>query len=74
MLDVGRTRAERQKALDLIQRLLDLVDDGHLASDGPAGVALAQRLEGAMLALRAMNGTVTPPVESAPREPGVRDS
>jgi hypothetical protein len=52
--DVALTKAERQKADDLIQRLLDLVDDGHLAADGPAGVALARRLEGAVLALRAM--------------------
>jgi hypothetical protein len=58
MLYVGLTRAEREKAADLIQGLLDMVDDGHLAADGPAGVALARRLEGAMLALRAIDGTV----------------
>ena len=54
------TRAERQKAADLIQTLLDMVDDGDLAADGPVGVALTRRLEGTMLALKAMNGTVTP--------------
>jgi hypothetical protein len=57
---VGLTRAEGEKAADLIEGLLDMVDDGHLAADGPVGVALARRLEGAMLALRAMDGTVTP--------------
>jgi hypothetical protein len=60
MLYVGLTKAERRRADDLIQELLDLVDDGHIAADGPAGVALVRRLEGAMLALRAMDGTVTP--------------
>lgn len=49
------TKAERTKAIDLIQGLLDMVDDGHLAADGPAGVALARRLEGAMIALTAMD-------------------
>lgn len=52
------TQAERQKADDLIQRLLEMVDDGHLAADGPAGVALVRRLEGAMIALRAMDGPI----------------
>lgn len=50
------TRAEQREVADLIQRLLDLVDDGNLAADGPVGVALVRRLEGAMLALRAMYG------------------
>jgi hypothetical protein len=53
---VALTKAEQRKAADLIQRLLDLVDDGDLAADGPAGVALVRRLEGAMIALRAMDG------------------
>ena len=52
--DVALTKAEQRKAVDLIQQLLDLVDDGHLAVDGPAGIGLVRRLEGAMLALRAM--------------------
>lgn len=64
MVTVALTRAERQKAADLIQRLLDLVDDGDLAADGPAGVALARRLEGAMLALRTMDSITVPMVES----------
>jgi hypothetical protein len=54
-VDVALTKAERQQAADLIQRLLDLVDDGHLAADGPAGVALVRRLEGAMIAIRAID-------------------
>ena len=59
MVTVALTRAERQKAADLIQTLLDTVDDGDLAADGPAGVALVRRLEGAMLALTAMDSTMT---------------
>ena len=55
MVTVALTRAERQKAADLIQRLLDLVDDGDLAADGPPGVALAQSLDSAMLALSVMD-------------------
>jgi len=55
---VGLTKAERQRADDLIQELLDLVDDGHIAADGPTGVALVRRLEGAMIALRAMDGPI----------------
>ena len=58
MLHVGLTKAERQRADNLIQELLDLVDDGHIAGDGPTGVALVRRLEGAMLALRAMDGPI----------------
>jgi hypothetical protein len=54
VVTVALTKAERQKAADLIQMLVDMVDDGHLAADGPAGAALVRRLEGAMLALRAM--------------------
>jgi hypothetical protein len=60
MVTVALTKAERRKAADLIQCLLDMVDDGDLAVDGPAGVALVRRLEGAMFAPRAMDGTVTP--------------
>jgi hypothetical protein len=74
MVTVALTRVERQKAADLIQGLLDMVDDGHMAADGPKGVALVRRLEGALIALRAIDCTVTPTVESRPREPGVRDS
>jgi hypothetical protein len=58
MLYVGLTKAERQKADHLIQGLLDMVYDGHIAADGPTGVALVRRLEGAMIALRAMDGPI----------------
>jgi hypothetical protein len=61
---VSLTRAERQKADDLIQQLLDLVDDGYLAADGPAGVALVRRLEGAAIALRGMDSTMTAVVQT----------
>ena len=62
MVTVALTRAERQKAADLIQRLLDLVDDGDLAADGPAGVVLVRRLEGAMIALTAMDSNAPPQI------------
>jgi hypothetical protein len=52
---VGLTKAERQKAVDLIQRVLDLVDDRDLAADGPAGVALIRDLAGSMVALRTLS-------------------
>ena len=32
-----------------------MVDDGDLAADGPAGVTLVRRLEGAMIALGGMD-------------------
>jgi hypothetical protein len=54
---VTLTKAEQRKAADLIQQLLDLVDEGQMAVDGPAGVALGRRLEGAMLALLALDGS-----------------
>ena len=51
------TRAEQREAADLIERLLNLVEGGDLAADGPAGAALARRLEGALLALRTLDGS-----------------
>jgi hypothetical protein len=39
---------------------------GDLAADGPTGVALVRRLEGAMLALKAVDGTVIPTMEAEP--------
>lgn len=41
-----------------VSGLLDLVDDDDLAADSPAGVALTRRLEGALIALRAMDGDI----------------
>jgi hypothetical protein len=54
-VDVGLTKDERSKAIDLIQRLLGMVEDGSVAVDGRAGVALFWRLEGTMLALRVLD-------------------
>ena len=71
------TKTQQREAADLIQELLDLVDDGHIAADGPAGVALVRRLEGAMLALRAMDGPLIVTDETAPNRSAVekhRDS
>lgn len=42
---VAVTKAEREKAAELIQGLLDMIDDGDLAADGPASVAPMRRLE-----------------------------
>ena len=49
------TRAERQQAADLLHRVLGAVYDGDLSADGPAAVALVRRLEGALLALDALD-------------------
>jgi hypothetical protein len=65
MLYVALTRAERREAAHLTQRVLDLVDDGDLPADGPAGVAMVRRMEGAMLALRAMDDTIVPRGETS---------
>lgn len=45
-------RRDRQEAADLLHRVLDLVDAGDLSADGPAGVAMVRRLEGAEIAVR----------------------
>jgi hypothetical protein len=55
MMKMALTKAEREKVADLMQRLLDLLDHGYLDADGPTGVALVKRLEGAMLALRVLD-------------------
>jgi hypothetical protein len=47
---------ERCEAADLLRRLLDAVERGDLASDGPAAVAVVRRIEGALLALSALDG------------------
>lgn len=52
---VSLSRAQQREAVDLIERLLDLVAEGNLGADGPAGAALVRRLEGALLALRALD-------------------
>ena len=40
----------------MIQKVLDLGDDGDLAADGPKAVAVLRRLEGSMIALMVMDG------------------
>lgn len=45
---------ERQEAAALLRRVLDAVDSGALAADGPAAVAVVRRMEGALLAVEAM--------------------
>jgi ribosomal protein L14E/L6E/L27E len=64
---VALTKAQQREAGGLIQRILDQIDDGQVAADGPAAVAVVRRLEGAMIALKAMdssgldNRTAQPP-------------
>jgi len=49
------TRADRQEAAALLRRVLDAVDRGDLTADGPAAAAVVRLLEGALLALRAVD-------------------
>lgn len=44
-------RRERREATALLSRVLQAVDSGDLAADGPAAVAIVRRLEGALLAV-----------------------
>jgi len=44
--------------------MLELVDDDQMAADGPVGIAVVRRLEGAMLALTAIDTTTTPLVQT----------
>lgn len=48
-------RRQRQESAALLRRVLDAVDNGDLAADGPAAVAVVRRLEGALLAVEAMD-------------------
>lgn len=41
----------------LLSRVLDAIERGDLSADGPAATAVARRLEGALLALRAAQQT-----------------
>ena len=45
---------DRAEAAELMRRILALVDSGELSADGPAGSGLVRRLEGALLAVEAM--------------------
>jgi hypothetical protein len=55
------------EAENLLNRVLNEVATGSLTADGPAGTAVAHRLEGALLALQA---TVGQQVPSQPRSNG----
>jgi hypothetical protein len=48
-------RRDRQQAADLLHRLLEAVDHEEISADGPAGVALVRRLEGAEIAVIAID-------------------
>ncbi len=43
--------SDRTEAAALLRRVLDAVDRGELAADGPAAVAVVRRCEGAVIAL-----------------------
>lgn len=47
---------DRREAELLLSGVLDAVQRGDLAADGPAATSVAHRLEGALLALRASSG------------------
>lgn len=55
MVLVALTRAQREQAADLLREVLAAVDRGDLTADGPAAVGVVRRLEGALLALQAMD-------------------
>ena len=42
---------QRREAADTLRRVLAAVEDGTLAADGPAAVAVVRRLEGVLIAL-----------------------
>lgn len=48
-------RADRQEAAAMLRAVLAAVDRGEVAADGPVGVALVRRLQGALLALDALD-------------------
>jgi hypothetical protein len=50
-------RRERREAAELFRRLFDALDQGHMTADGPAAAAAARRLEGALLALDALDAS-----------------
>ena len=67
-------RRERDEATALLRRLLDAVDSGALAADGPAAVAVVRRLEGAVLAVEAMARMRLPAIADVYVEPGQDES
>jgi hypothetical protein len=48
--------ADRQEAATMLRALLAAVDRGEVSADGPVGVTVVRRLEGALLALEAQDG------------------
>lgn len=61
-------KRDAEEAQALLGRVLDAVHTGYLAADGPAATAVAHRLEGALLALRAAGGA------PSQGQPGSRDA
>jgi hypothetical protein len=51
MVVMALNAAQRREAAALLRRLLAAVQDGTLAADGPAAVAVVRRLEGVLIAL-----------------------
>jgi hypothetical protein len=52
---VSLSKADRGEAAAQLRRVLDAVESGDLSADGPVGSALVRRLEGAVLALDAVD-------------------
>ena len=53
---VSEVRVEHlEQAAQLLRRLLDAVERGQLVADGPVGVNLVRRMDGAALALEAVS-------------------
>ena len=59
-------RRDAKEAEQLLVRVLEAIERGDLAADGPAATAVAHRLEGALLALQA-TGRATARAEGGSR-------
>ena len=55
MVNVAVDRVDRVEAARLLREVLSAVVDGRLAADDPVAVALVRRMEGALLALQALD-------------------
>lgn len=53
-MEEAQVRTLEQEAAAMLGGVLDAVYSGSLTADGPAGKALVQHLEGALLALQAL--------------------
>lgn len=49
------SRSDRRQAAELVRRVLNAVDGGVLGADGPVAAAAVRRLEGAVMALDAID-------------------